>query len=89
MVRFHIFGLHSSVERKCVPFSLILGLYVSYLDIEAKIIRPDMECTNGYVHVIDKVIMKRRDIVLSGAEKNVSALSMTFLAAFFARFLNR
>ena len=34
-------------------------------DLEARIIRPNMECNNGIIHVIDKVIMKERDVTLA------------------------
>ena len=31
---------------------------VSYGSIEATVVRPDLECQNGYIHVIDGVMMK-------------------------------
>ena len=34
----------------------------------ARIIRPDLHCTNGYVHVIDTVLMRDRDVSISAAE---------------------
>ena len=34
-------------------------------DLEARVIRPNLQCNNGYIHVIDKVIMKKRDVTLS------------------------
>ena len=38
--------------------------YLVYFDFwSARVIRPDLRCTNGYVHVIDRVLMRRRDVV--------------------------
>ena len=31
---------------------------IEWEDLQARIIRPNMECSNGIIHVIDKVIMK-------------------------------
>ena len=28
---------------------------VQWEDLEARLIRPNLKCTNGYIHVIDKV----------------------------------
>lgn len=50
-------------------------------DIEARVIRPNLECTNGYIHVIDKVLMKRRDVTLSGAIQDARANSRFVLTA--------
>ena len=43
------------------------SIYLDYDGVVAKIIRGDIECTNGYIHMIDKVIVKRRDITLAGS----------------------
>ena len=32
--------------------------FVNYDGVIAKIVRPDIECTNGYIHLIDKVVVK-------------------------------
>ena len=32
--------------------------FVNYDGVVAKIVRPDIECTNGYIHLIDKVVVK-------------------------------
>jgi len=37
---------------------------VQWEDLEARLIRPNLKCTNGYIHVIDKVLLKQRDITL-------------------------
>ena len=45
-------------------------------DLEARVIRPNLKCTNGYIHVIDKVIMKKRDITLSKSSALLSSVSV-------------
>ena len=45
-------------------------------DLEARVIRPNLKCTNGYIHVIDKVIMKKRDITLSKSSTLLSSISV-------------
>jgi len=37
---------------------------VTYDGIEARVVRANIECTNGYIHLIDRVIMKRRDVTM-------------------------
>ena len=32
-----------------------LGVKVEWENLEIRIIRPNLECTNGYIHVIDQV----------------------------------
>jgi len=37
---------------------------VSYDGIVARVVRANIECTNGYIHLIDRVVMKRRDVTM-------------------------
>ena len=37
---------------------LEMTTFVNYDGVVAKIVRPDIECTNGYIHLIDKVVVK-------------------------------
>jgi len=39
---------------------------VAYDGIVARVVRANIECKNGYIHLIDKVVMKRRDVTLGG-----------------------
>jgi len=39
---------------------------ILYDGLSARIVRPDIECSNGYIHLIDRVVMKRRDVTLGG-----------------------
>lgn len=46
--------------------------YVEWNGIRAKVIRPDVECVNGIVHVIDGVLMVNRDVTVSGSNAGPS-----------------
>lgn len=48
---------------------------VRWENLEAKIVRPNLKCTNGYIHVIDKVIVEQRDVTLSGSSPQTFATS--------------
>jgi len=37
---------------------------VTYDGIVARVVRANIECKNGYIHLIDRVIMKRRDVTM-------------------------
>jgi len=54
--------------------------FVNYDGVIAKIVRPDIECTNGYIHLIDKVVVKRRDITLGGSNSILPSLIAIALA---------
>ncbi len=57
--------------------------FIEWEDLQARVIRPNMECTNGMIHVIDKVIMKKRDVTLSKSPGSVAAsLILTIAAAY-------
>merc|ERR1711997_983150 len=58
------------------------NVIVEWEDLEIKVIRPNLECTNGYIHVIDQVIMKRRDVVLTAGGAKVVPQLMFILCAF-------
>ena len=47
----------------------------------ARIVRPDLHCTNGYVHVIDTVLMNDRDVSISAAEITAARPIVVALAA--------
>ena len=66
-------------------FCLSTAYYVYWDGIEAKVIRPDVECVNGVVHVIDTVLMKRRDVTVNSANNQQSPA--TICALVFSSFL--
>lgn len=37
------------------------------------VVRPDVECTNGIIHVIDSVLLKERDVSVTGSNANAAA----------------
>lgn len=59
------------------PFTVI-----EWEDLEARVIRPNLECSNGIIHVVDKVIMKKRDVTLSKSSGSVGASLILTLIAF-------
>lgn len=71
----------SEVQREDGNYTVI-----QWEDLEARVIRPNLECTNGYIHVIDKVIMKKRDITLSKASSMTASSLLALMAAFLAFF---
>ncbi|GFT64704.1 fasciclin-1 [Nephila pilipes] len=42
-------------------------LLLEWEGLQARIIRPDVQAVNGVIHVIDRVMMKRRDLTKSGS----------------------
>ncbi|KAK7081576.1 fatty acid synthase beta subunit fas1 [Halocaridina rubra] len=66
--------------------------YIEWNGIKAKVIRPDVECVNGVVHVVDKVLMKNRDVTVSGSTTpsvtGLAALLSTLITVAFARALH-
>ncbi|MPC13597.1 Fasciclin-1 [Portunus trituberculatus] len=66
--------------------------YTDWNGVRAKVIRPDLKCVNGVVHVIDKVMMMNRDVTVSGsavpAASGLASLVATFFTVAFARALH-
>merc|ERR1719266_2751552 len=54
--------------------------FVNYDGVVARIVRPDIECTNGFIHLIDKVVVKRRDITLGGSNSMLPSVIAIFVA---------
>ena len=44
-------------------------------------VRPDVECVNGVVHVIDKVLMMNRDVTVNASPSSYNAGHIATLAA--------
>ncbi|GFY16911.1 fasciclin-1 [Trichonephila clavipes] len=58
-------------------------LTVEWEGLQANIVRPDVQATNGIIHVIDRVMMKRRDLTKSGTVSWCpSAMSLISLLLF-------
>lgn len=43
--------------------------YAEWDYIRARIVRPDVECTDGVIHVIDKVMLMRGQIAVGGQDR--------------------
>jgi len=53
---------------------------VKWEGLEARVIRTNVECTNGFIHVIDGVMMRQRDVNTSGGA-TVASSAVCLLAA--------
>jgi len=53
---------------------------VSFDGITARVVRGDLACTNGYIHLLDRVIMKRRDVTLASAGVALPSLFALLIA---------
>ena len=61
--------------------------YVNYDGVVAKVVKSDIECTNGYIHLIDKVVVKRRDITLGGSSSILPSVVATIVTLLLSAFL--
>lgn len=72
---------------------LILKIFAEYFaeweNVRARVVRPDVQCTDGVIHVIDHVLVQRREISVSG-QGRITADFFTFIALVFVSitFLN-
>lgn len=44
--------------------------------VEARVSRPDVHAINGVIHVIDNVLMKKRDMTTSAATSSLASVSL-------------
>ena len=51
--------MFTSVSVLIDPLVIVSGNYtmVEWEDVKAKLIRPNLECTNGYIHLTDTVMI--------------------------------
>ena len=49
--------------------------------MEARVSRPNVECTNGYIHVIDTVFMRQRDVMTTSSAAALAGSVVCLLAA--------
>ena len=50
-------------------------VFLTWENHRAKVTRPDVHAINGVIHVIDNVLMKKRDMTTGGATSVVSSLA--------------
>lgn len=75
------------------PFSLRFALPISpagysilFNNKWIQVHRPDVECTNGIIHVIDYPLLEDSDVIVNGAQM-IDVLKHLVLMAVLARFL--
>nr|XP_031840103.1 fasciclin-1 isoform X3 [Nomia melanderi] len=52
-----------------------------------RVFRPDVECTNGIIHVIDKVFLKDSDVRVKGSDASVISLAPHLIMVLVAKWL--
>ena len=58
-------------------------IYLTWENIRAKVTRPDVHAINGVIHVIDTVLMKKRDMTTSVAHTTYPLISLVIPAVMF------
>lgn len=56
--------------------------FAEWENVQARIVRPDVLCTDGVIHVIDHVLVLRRDITVSGQPQLVFSTPLLLLTTF-------
>ena len=49
--------------------------------MQARVTRSNVECTNGYIHVIDTVFMRQRDVTTASPAAALAGSAACLLAA--------
>lgn len=62
------------------------GYLLEWQGQKVRVIRPDVECTNGIIHVIDTVLLKESDIRVTGGA-SLSTLAPHLLMLLAAKWL--
>ncbi|XP_039290461.1 fasciclin-1 isoform X3 [Nilaparvata lugens] len=60
--------------------SVHTGYYIEWNNEWVHVFRPDVECTNGVIHVIDQVLVRESDIVVTGASATLGLPTLITLA---------
>lgn len=58
-----------------------LGYVIVWNHKKIPVYRPDVECTNGVIHVIDYPLLMEKDIVVSGGSYYIKSNSCILLAS--------
>ena len=53
--------------------------FVAWNDVKAKVIRPNMECSNGIIHMIDTVLIDDTPPWTVGSDSNALAFNASYL----------
>ncbi|CAG2113376.1 unnamed protein product [Medioppia subpectinata] len=55
------------------------NLYIEWEGKRARIVRPDVQAINGVIHVIDTVLMKKRDLSVNSSSHPVVSITLTII----------
>nr|CAD7432522.1 unnamed protein product [Timema monikensis] len=81
-------GKRRGEERDIVPpLAKCPGYYVEWQGEWIHVFRPDVECTNGIIHVIDSVFLKAGDVRVSGGGVAVPLLAPQLAMLLMAKWL--
>ena len=71
-----------SLDDRYLKIKFIAEYYAEWENVRARVVRPDVECIDGVIHVIDTVLVQRREISVSGGSyRSVDALLIFLVAA--------
>jgi len=62
--------------------------FAEWENIRARIVRPDVLCTDGIIHVIDNVLLQRREISVSGQQPLAFSSFLVLIPVLLAMFRN-
>ena len=62
--------------------------YAEWENIRARVVRPDVQCIDGVIHVLDHVLVQRREISVSGSGRFTLDAFLFLAVALMAAFWN-
>lgn len=62
------------------------NLYIEWEGKRARIVRSDVQAINGVIHVIDQVLMKKRDLTVNSSSQPFSSISLMIIFIIIAKF---
>jgi len=71
------------VAKSSVGFG---NLYIEWEGKRARIVRPDVQAINGVIHVIDQVLMKKRDLTVNSSSHPIVNITLTIVFLIIAKF---
>ncbi|XP_054161608.1 fasciclin-1-like [Oppia nitens] len=63
------------------------NLYIEWEGRRARIVRSDVQAINGVIHVIDQVLMKKRDLTVNSSQHSIASITLTALFIIIAKFI--
>lgn len=66
----------------------IAEYFAEWENIRARVVRPDVQCTDGVIHVIDHVLVQRREISVSSQGRATLDAFLLIVAALVAAFIS-